>query len=138
MQHFPPEQKAHQQPPQYQPDHQQQMGISDSPMIIIPPETDLIDREYKAWSWCPMVTAIISLFCCCCAFPCTLLANIFATFGWMEHRTKQYSRAYYLGKAAKGFGITAIVIGSAVLVIYIIGIILAMAQLHKIQNRSLP
>lgn len=72
---------------------------------------------YVKWSWCNVVMAGISMFCCSCFGLVALIASLLA---YVDHKVKDFQRCQNKQKIARGFAIAAIVIGSIVYIIFII------------------
>ncbi len=69
------------------------------------------------WSWCNLVTSVISLFCCSIF---GVIATIMAILAYVDHRVNQFEMSLAKRNVAYGFAIASIVLGVIILVIVVI------------------
>ncbi len=79
------------------------------PMVSTFPTENL-----DSWSWCNLVTSVISLFCC---NVCGVTATILAILAYVDHRVDQFEMSGAKRNAAYGFAIAAFVTGTIILII---------------------
>merc|ERR1711976_959750 len=87
------------------------------------------------FSWCHLVTSVISFFCCTIF---GMIAIVMSLLSYVDHSVKSFERARSKKNCALGFGIAGIVIGVIMIIIVIAivasGAALAVAATNSVQN----
>lgn len=78
---------------------------------VIEPFNVQIERESEPWSWCGLILAMISLFCCTVF---GLVATVMAILSYVDHSTKKFARSKSKRSVVYGLAIAGIVIGSLI------------------------
>jgi len=87
-----------------------------------------VDRISVPWSWCSLVTAMMSMLCC---FFFGFIATVMAILSYVDHSGKQFERSKAKRYVSYGFSIAAIAIGS---IIAVIGIVILVNVTTKVEE----
>jgi vacuolar-type H+-ATPase subunit I/STV1 len=90
---------------------------SDHRMTIVGQSGSALHYSRPKWSWCATVVSAFGLICCS---PLGIVSMLAAGHSYTDHKVQDYERAKKKRRIAYGFGIAAIVVGSVLIVIYII------------------